>query len=136
LKSDTNGYFNIRGLDDGTYTLIETAAPNGYNVVAPITIVLKADTLYIQNWDGVAADAFNADAYADDKALTITVGTNAEEKGNITTGVVSTYVENFKGIVLPTTGGTGVKVLYTFGAILVLGASVLLITRRRMSVMK
>ena len=40
---------------------------------------------------------------------------------------------NTKGVELPSTGGIGTTIFYIVGAILVLGAGVLLVTRRRMS---
>lgn len=45
-------------------------------------------------------------------------------------------VENKKGAVLPSTGGIGTKVFYTIGIILILGAGILLVTRRRMGIEK
>jgi len=41
-------------------------------------------------------------------------------------------VENFSGVELPSTGGIGTTIFYIVGAILVIGAGVVLITRRRM----
>ena len=41
-------------------------------------------------------------------------------------------VENNKGTVLPSTGGMGTTLFYVLGAVLVLGAGVVLVTRRRM----
>lgn len=43
-------------------------------------------------------------------------------------------VENNKGSQLPSTGGIGTTMFYVIGAILVIGAGVVLVTRRRMSV--
>lgn len=40
---------------------------------------------------------------------------------------------NQKGSVLPSTGGIGTTIFYILGAILVLGAGIVLVTRRRMS---
>ena len=44
-------------------------------------------------------------------------------------------VENNKGTQLPSTGGIGTTIFYVIGGVLVLGAAILLITKRRMSVM-
>ena len=42
-------------------------------------------------------------------------------------------VKNIAGNTLPSTGGMGTTILYLIGTILVLGAGILLVTRRRMS---
>ena len=42
-------------------------------------------------------------------------------------------IKNYKGTVLPSTGGMGTTVFYVVGGILVVGAAVLLISKRRMS---
>ena len=42
-------------------------------------------------------------------------------------------IENNKGTQLPSTGGIGTTIFYIIGAVLVIGAGVLLVTRRRMS---
>ena len=42
-------------------------------------------------------------------------------------------VVNESGAVLPSTGGIGTTIFYIIGAILVLGAGILLVTRRRMN---
>ena len=57
--------------------------------------------------------------------------------GNITIGTATTTttevkVENKTGSILPSTGGSGTTLIYILGAILVLGSSVVLITKKRM----
>ena len=42
-------------------------------------------------------------------------------------------IENNKGSVLPSTGGMGTTIFYVVGGILVVGAAVLLISKRRMN---
>lgn len=127
LVSDANGLFKVIGLDDGTYYLKETDPPAGYNILAqPITLVIKATTVNDQNWVGkTASEALTA--------LTIKVDSEAEAKGDTDTGIVSATVENNIGATLPETGGVGTTLFYVIGGILVLGAVVVLITRKRMS---
>ena len=46
---------------------------------------------------------------------------------------VTANVENQAGTLLPSTGGMGTTVFYVLGAVLVVGAGVLLVTKKRMS---
>ena len=126
LRSGADGLFKVIGLDDGTYYLKETKAPAGYNLLKDeITVVISATTANGQNWtDGQASSALTKlDVTADGVAGT----------GNATTGVAGITVANNKGATLPETGGIGTTIFYVLGSILVIGAAVALITRRRMS---
>lgn len=129
LKSDENGLFKVIGLDDGTYYLKETKAPDGYNkITEPIEIVITAATENDQNWEAGEGpkDALTA------LEIQVTVG-SSETSGNGDTekGIVATDIQNNKGAELPETGGMGTTIFYVLGAILVLGAGGLLIARRR-----
>ena len=133
LKSDVNGLFKVIGLDDGTYTLTETKAPTGYNLLNnPVTLKLDATTANGQNWDNfVATDAL--------KNLTLTVDAGAAQPAKTPGegasfgqyGVVETTVLNTSGSSLPSTGGIGTTIFYVAGGVLVVGAGVLLITKKR-----
>ena len=50
-----------------------------------------------------------------------------------TTDVGEVEIENKSGTELPSTGGIGTTIFYVLGSILVIGAVVLLITKKRMS---
>ena len=101
VVTDANGMIVVRGLDDGkTYTLTETKALDGYNL-------LTGDKTF---------------TLVDDDS------TYAPEKDD--NEVVQ--IENHQGAELPSTGGIGTTIFYIVGSILVLGAAVVLITRRRM----
>lgn len=102
-----NGKFSIIGLDADTYYLEEIEAPAGYNTLKdPIKIVISAEI-----------DQNN-------------VGTPTVTYNETSTGVVK--IENKTGLELPATGGIGTTIFYIFGGLLVLGAAILLITRKRM----
>ena len=91
------GKIQLKGLDAGTYYLVETKAPDGYNLLDGHTEVTVSST----------------------------TGLNE-----------STYdlkVVNNTGTELPSTGGIGTTIFYIVGGILVLGAGVLLITKKRMT---
>ena len=100
--------FDIRGLDVGTYTLKETTVPKGYNPCADITV--KIEATHVENSGLTSADL------------------DMDKSENLDNTIV-----NHSGSVLPETGGIGTKMFYIVGAILVIGAGIVLVTRRRMS---
>lgn len=65
----------------------------------------------------------------------MTTAQKVEVKGGTTADQLSVTakVENQAGTLLPSTGGVGTTVFYVLGAVLVLGAVVLLVTKKRMS---
>lgn len=127
LKSaETTGLFTLAGLDAGTYYLRETKAPAGYNLLKKdIEIVITATLNKDENNPGLTALTLSVKVGTD--------GTATSSNGNLETGIVSTDVENNSGATLPETGGTGTTVFYVLGGVLVLGAIVLLVVRKRMS---
>ena len=121
------GFFKVVGLDDGTYYLEETKAPAGYDLPKnPFVITVKAGTSHIQNWDDFAASSVLSSTPTGENRTTVNVTT---EKN----GIVEELIENTKGSTLPETGGIGTTIFYVVGVVLMLGAGVLLITKRRMS---
>ncbi len=113
--------FGFKGVDDGTYVLVETIIPAGYNA-----------------WDAeeftvTAAHETEADA---PKLTELTGGdllTGLVDAEGAYTGVLDTDIENSEGATLPTTGGIGTTLFYVIGTILVIGAGVLLVTKKRMN---
>ena len=65
--------------------------------------------------------------------MTIKVDDSAAEDGDVTKGTVSTTVTNNSGATLPETGGVGTTLFYIIGGVLMVGAAVLLVTRKRMN---
>lgn len=125
LSSDVNGLFKVIGLDDGTYKLREIKAPDGYNLLpADVTVVITATTANGQSWGGAAGDALTK--------LAVTADAEAGS-ANTSTGIASITIANNQGSTLPETGGMGTTIFYVVGGLLVVGAAVLLITKKRMS---
>lgn len=85
------GNIVIKGVDLDNYTLVEIAAPEGYNMLKdPVKVIVNANN-----------------------ALVVEVPNNT-------------------GAELPSTGGIGTTIFYVVGGILVVGAAVVLTTRKRM----
>ena len=102
LTTNASGEININGLDEGSYKLIETKAPAGYNkLTQPITQAITT----VGDYSTLTTD--------------LTSGTS---------GVTTINVANNAGTVLPSTGGSGITILYIIGGILVAVAAVVLIT--------
>ncbi|MBE6717432.1 MAG: isopeptide-forming domain-containing fimbrial protein [Ruminococcaceae bacterium] len=100
-----DGTVTVEGFDNGNYYLEETVAPTGYNKLK--------ERVKVEIANG------NKDAAVD------------LENSKYTEGGVQ--VINKTGAELPSTGGMGTTVLYVIGALLVVGAVIVLVSRRRMS---
>ncbi len=108
FKTPENGKFSIVGLDAGTYYLEETKAPAGYNMLKdPIKVVITA----------IIDETTHAG--------TATITYNETYTGEV-------KVENNTGTELPSTGGMGTTIFYVLGGVLMAGAFVLLVVRKRM----
>lgn len=122
IKNKTNGgtIFTFSGLDDGYYRLTETETPQGYNSIESIYFEIKAE--HQIEADNPKLTSLNG--IMDKGEITFTSST--------TEGSLSTTVVNKPGTELPSTGGMGTTIFYVLGTILVLGAGVVLIARKRM----
>ena len=121
VKNDEGTTFTFSGLDDGKYRLTETKTPAGYNTIDPIEFTISA------THSETAAEPELSDL----SGASIVEGKISFTK-NLQEGSLSANVVNKAGSILPSTGGMGTTLLYIIGAILVVGAGVLLVARRRM----
>jgi len=120
LVSAAGGLFEVYGLDSGNYELEEIKAPIGYNLLTdPIEIVIAAD---------IDDDETTGPSLTE---LTITVDGTPDTTNYANTGILPMTVENNGGTTLPSTGGIGTTIFYAAGLVLVLGAAVVLISRRK-----
>ena len=111
VTTNDTGKFTIKGLAAGTYYLTETKQPDGYNKLKEaIKIVIAGEDGTIKYGSKSKSDTELNQMSAD--------------------GAVE--VENKTGSLLPSTGGMGTTLFYIFGAILVVGSGVVLITKKRM----
>ena len=135
-KDGKNGVvFTATGIDDGWYRLVETKAPADYNKIEDIYFTVEANHVASGDLNQLALESIAASQTDDEgkklkgDAVKATFGPLTDEESN-TLGV-TTDIENKKGTILPETGGIGTKIFYAVGALLMIGAAVLFISRRR-----
>lgn len=117
LTSNSTGNIYVKGMDLGTYWLEELKTNVGFNKIDPVEFEIKAGYDKVNNKVSGLAIIIN----------------NVSSGGDDDKGTVSTTVVNNPGNTLPTTGGMGTTLFYVVGAAMVLGAIVLLVTKKRMS---
>ena len=101
------GKVRVNGLDNGTYYLEETAAPDGYNKLSARQKFIISDA----NLDAI----FNGDIFSTGSGV---------------------HVVNKTGSMLPETGGLGTLLFTILGGGTALGTGVVLVTKKRMSKIK
>lgn len=106
--------FEWSGLDDGDYRITETVTPAGYNSIDPIEFTIEAGHV-------VESDNPTLESLSGGNLFT----------GEVSTGAVSANIVNKSGSTLPSTGGIGTTIFYVIGGILMVGAGVILISRKR-----
>lgn len=132
FKKDTHGYYvsaategtdenieavkdtsvNVRGLGEGTYYLVETATANGYNVLDH-AITIEVTPRYNETTGHVIGGT-----------VLIDNGGAKSEDGSVT-------VLNVQGALLPSTGGMGTVAFAVVGLIVMAGAAITLIIKKR-----
>ena len=101
VKTNALGKLQFVGLVEGTYQLVETVAPDGYNKLAdPIKVIISAT----YNPDGTL-NKWKADV----------------ESGTAQDGTHQIQVKNNKGILLPETGGMGTVIFTVAGIAIIAG---------------
>ena len=121
IGTSAGSKFEFKGLDAGEYELRETTTPKGYNTIEPITFTITAE-------HEILSDDPRLTSLLGDGGQAITMIRNSDDEDALTSSIM-----NKSGAVLPSTGGIGTTIFYVVGAILAVGAGILLVTRRRMS---
>jgi len=145
VTSGSDGRINISGIDAGKYWLKETKAPDGYvkaqDAVSIEIIPVFSDGTFT-NSDGTYTATYLVSYTVkinNVETASFTVTNDAEGNATETTAgdtVVGTdddsgKIKNTQGVELPSTGGIGTKIFYALGAVLVVGAGVVLVSRKR-----
>lgn len=136
FTTDKDGNINVAGLDAGTYTVTETAAPAGYDKVAPFTFQIKPtyddnnqtltklENILTANDSVIAGDT---DGVTTDNVLTAS-GKNAAD---VSTGTVKITVGDVQRVTMPLTGMDGVTFTWIAGGtILAIGLANIIRTKR------
>lgn len=144
LKSNSNGQFKVSGLDKGTYTITEKAAPDGYRLLeGSIKFTINAEILPDMNnddnaqlWMEIAAlnapdKAYNAQSFSvtlveNPESAASLVQLTTQDKADASAKV---KVSNNRLYDLPETGGTGTMIFYIGGGILIAAAIVLVVIK-------
>ena len=127
VTSPESGKIIIKGVAGGDYTVNEIVAPDGYNLLEAGVKVnaseFESSTTTLTIYKDTSGDI---------------TGTETTTKQEFTFDVSSAAVNvvNYTGTELPSTGGVGTTLFYVIGALLMVGAFILLVTKKRMNTEK
>lgn len=126
ITTPDSGVIVVKGVKSGDYKITEVTAPAGYNkLTAPVTV----EAVQTGETSTHTTTYLDKDGNVVDKTAKVT-----EVKVDIDTiAATAVVVVNKAGTELPSTGGMGTTIFYVLGAVLVVGAGVLLVTKKRMS---
>lgn len=121
--------------------LVKVEEGKTYRVATAAEITAAADTLVdtiVTNGNTVTINGLDGDLTYQLKETKAPTGYNLMSPDTVDVEpnnflFVHQNIENNKGTQLPSTGGIGTTIFYIVGAILVIGAGVVLVTRRRMA---
>ncbi len=140
IFSKDGGNFSFQGLEEGTYTVVETTVPETYNQAANTIVTLSAS----HTNNAVSKDGGNFSFQGLEEGTYTVVETTVPETYNQAANTIVTLsashtnnavtidststteieVENVKGSQLPATGGMGTTMLYVAGGAIVLIAGI------------
>lgn len=127
ITTEKDGKFVFEGLKAGDYTLKEIKAPEGYNKCWDKNITITANPEVV---DGNPVSNVHI-SYTSIETNGVDNAGMGEDKSDAIDGTGITIM-NKKGSMLPSTGGIGTTIFYAVGGVLVVGAGVLLIVKKRL----
>ena len=128
ISDGTNkGKVLVKGLEDDTYVITETATDSGYALLKEDITVVISQSAGTQVCDVCGVNLLTASATVNGKAVEM-----LEDNGSVSALVPLTVI-NTANFELPKTGGRGNKLLYGMGILALLAAvgSAVLLTRKR-----
>ena len=127
ITTPASGVIVVKGVKSGRYEITEFKAPDGYNKLTDPVIVEAVKT---------GSTSTHAIVYLDENGNITNKETDKKTEVKVdieTIAATAIAVVNKAGTELPSTGGMGTTIFYVLGAVLVVGAGVLLVTKKRMS---
>lgn len=128
-----------------THTSIEWTVTRSFKAITREEFDAYTDDMYIKEGDTFTLVENKPESWSDTETYYRLVGSDSTDEG-VVSGPTTTItfpvsvtilkVENSAGSLMPSTGGIGTTIFYILGAILVAGAGILLVVRRRMSMGK
>ena len=127
ITTPADGVIIVKGVKSGSYEIKEVTAPAGYNkLTAPVTVEAVK----------TGGTSTHTTVYLDENGNVTNETTAKVTEVKVDIDAIAAkpvVVVNQAGTELPSTGGMGTTIFYVLGAVLVVGAGVLLVTKKRMS---
>lgn len=118
ITTTADDFFMVCGLDEGIYWLVETDAPEGYNEIGAIKVVISAE--YNQTTGELTSHT-----------IKYTMPGEGQQEQEVTHPNHTITVINKAGTLLPETGGMGTVIFTVVGVAAIAGGAIWCVGRRR-----
>jgi len=122
IVSPDSGVIVVKGLENGTYTVTETEAPNGYNLLTSSVDIVATLEQSTSN---------KITMYLDENGEVVDTVTSEVVEVALPVAAYAVTIINNPGSSIPTTGGMGTTSFYAVGGVLMAGAVVLLLAKKK-----
>lgn len=128
LTAGENGLHALKGIKPGTYYLVESVSPTGYNLLDGYVKIIIDPT--VEESENIF-DITNMNLTVNTSIESLSSSVDNISSDSADTGIISMNIHNSTGPELPTTGGMGTYIIYGTGLAIMAIAVVMILKKKK-----